>query len=126
MIFLIVGVGLGIGVLVRRLNHGDELLGHVSLRTRGYECLAAVGNYVNECVGLTVFGLGYRVEGTFALSELDSLPSRVDLDLYGKDVTVEFYRYAREERKFSSLDELRETVEGDIKRAKEFFDKIST
>lgn len=44
------------------------------------------------------------------------------LDLYGKSVTVEFYRFAREEKRFSSLDELKEAVLCDIKRAKGFFE----
>ena len=46
------------------------------------------------------------------------------LDLYGKSVTVEFYRFAREERRFDSLEVLKKAIESDIKRAKEFFDSI--
>ena len=47
------------------------------------------------------------------------------LDLYGKSVTVKFYRFAREERKFDSLESLKAEIESDIKRAKDFFDTIS-
>ncbi len=46
-------------------------------------------------------------------------------DLYGRDITVEFYRFAREEKKFDSLEGLKEAVESDIKRAKEYFGFLS-
>lgn len=36
-------------------------------------------------------------------------------DLYGKELTVEFIRRLRDEKKFGSLDELREQIEKDIK-----------
>ncbi len=48
-----------------------------------------------------------------------------NLDIYGKNITVEFYRFAREERKFSSLEDLKEAVDADIKRAKRYFGFLS-
>ncbi len=48
-----------------------------------------------------------------------------NLDLYGKNITVEFYRFAREEKKFSSLEELKVTIEADIKRTKSYFGFLS-
>lgn len=48
-----------------------------------------------------------------------------ELDLYGLSVTVEFCRYGRPEKRFSSLDELKTAIEGDIKRAREYFKNFS-
>ena len=45
-----------------------------------------------------------------------------DINLYKKEITVEFYRYAREEVKFSTLSELKETIDTDIKRAADYFE----
>ncbi|MBR6567872.1 MAG: bifunctional riboflavin kinase/FAD synthetase [Clostridia bacterium] len=42
-------------------------------------------------------------------------------DLYGKNVEVSLLKFLREERKFVSLDELREAVNKDIVKAKEFY-----
>lgn len=38
-------------------------------------------------------------------------------DLYGKCVEITFYRYLREEKKFSSLDELKKQISADIRSA---------
>ncbi len=42
-------------------------------------------------------------------------------DLYGCDIETELIRHQRPERKFSSLDELRDVLRRDIDAAKEFF-----
>ena len=42
-----------------------------------------------------------------------------DGDLYGRDITVTFLRFLRDERKFSSLEELKKQIEKDKKRAEE-------
>ena len=47
-----------------------------------------------------------------------------DMDLYGSEVTVEFYRYGRPEKRFSSIDGLKNAIEGDIKRASEYFARL--
>lgn len=48
----------------------------------------------------------------------DSNEQNSGLDLYGKSVTVEFYRYARPEKRFSSLEELKTAIENDVLRAR--------
>ncbi len=44
-------------------------------------------------------------------------------DLYGKNVKVNIYEFLREEKKFSSLDMLKEQIEKDVKRSKEISHK---
>ncbi len=44
-----------------------------------------------------------------------------DIDLYGKHIEVTFLHKLREEEKFSSLDELRLTIEKDINNARDWF-----
>lgn len=44
-------------------------------------------------------------------------------DLYGKELTLEFYRYLRPERKFPSLAELQEEILKNGEQARKFFEK---
>ncbi len=46
-------------------------------------------------------------------------------ELYGHDVTVEFYKKLRDEVKFSSFEELKKSVERDIRSTQEFFANIN-
>ncbi len=46
-----------------------------------------------------------------------------DGDLYGKRITVSFYKMLRPERKFASLKELRENVLANIRETREYFEK---
>lgn len=45
-------------------------------------------------------------------------------DLYGKTVTVEFFARLRDEKKFSSTDELKEEIERNKRQTEELFDKL--
>jgi len=45
------------------------------------------------------------------------------LDIYGEIASVEFYNYVREEKKFDSLDKLREQITKDIEQSVKFFEK---
>ena len=42
-------------------------------------------------------------------------------DLYGKEITLEFYRFLRPERKFDSLEELKTQIQADAEETREFF-----
>ena len=42
-----------------------------------------------------------------------------DDDLYGKNIKVTFLRFIRPEMKFKNIDELKETVNNDIKKVKQ-------
>lgn len=44
-------------------------------------------------------------------------------DLYGKTLTLEFYRFLREERKFNSLEELRSQIQKNAAQTLDFFGK---
>ncbi|MFT4519615.1 MAG: riboflavin kinase/FMN adenylyltransferase [Halioglobus sp.] len=46
-----------------------------------------------------------------------------DIDLYGKHIEVTFRHKLREEKKFDSIDELRQNIEGDIQRTRAWFDQ---
>lgn len=46
-------------------------------------------------------------------------------DLYGKRVEVSLIEFLREEKKFGSLDELKEAVDNDIKKAKEIYKEVT-
>lgn len=45
-------------------------------------------------------------------------------DLYGKEITLEFHKFLRPERKFDSLEELREEIRKNAAQTKEFFEKL--
>lgn len=44
-------------------------------------------------------------------------------DLYGKEITLEFHKYLREERKFDSLQELKEEIEKNGEETRKYFAK---
>lgn len=44
-------------------------------------------------------------------------------DLYGKEITLEFYRFLRPETKFESLEELRQQIRRDAEETRNFFGK---
>jgi len=44
-----------------------------------------------------------------------------DGDLYNKTLKIDFFRYLRSEKKFNSLDELKQAIDLDIKKAEEYF-----
>lgn len=44
-------------------------------------------------------------------------------DLYGKIMTLEFYAFLRPEKKFASLDELRQEIRKNAEQTREFFEK---
>ena len=44
-------------------------------------------------------------------------------DLYGDVVRVRFLRRLREEKKFSSIDELKSQIERDVARAQNYFER---
>ena len=68
--------------------------------------------------GVTNIGMRPTVNGKEAVCETHILD--FSGDLYGKTVTVEFLKFLRSEKKFSSLDELSSQVINDIKNAKSY------
>ena len=46
-----------------------------------------------------------------------------DGDLYGRELTLEFYKFLRPERKFPSLEELRGEIQKNAAETRKYFDK---
>lgn len=46
-----------------------------------------------------------------------------DRDIYGEVLKVEFFKLLREEKRFASLDELKNTISNDVKNAAAYFDR---
>ena len=46
-----------------------------------------------------------------------------DGDLYGKEITLEFYRFLRPEQKFDSLEELKHQIQVDAEETRRYFAK---
>lgn len=85
-----------------------------------YACKARVAGQVY----LAVCNVGSRptVEGHQVRTETWILD--FDGDLYGKSVTLEFFRFLRPEQRFESLDALTEAVLHDAEKTREYFLKM--
>ncbi len=97
--------------------------GRVALRYGVYDTVTVIDG--KRYPSVTNFGVRPTVNENEANITCETHVIGESLELYGKSITVEFYRFAREERKFDSLDGLKEAVETDIKRAKEYFELLS-
>ena len=71
--------------------------------------------------GITNVGVRPTVDGQHLCAETNIFD--FDGDLYGKTVTVEFLKFLRPEKKFSSVDELMAQVHSDIAKAKSIISK---
>lgn len=77
----------------------------------------------STCSGVANVGVRPTVNGsTRPLLEVHLLD--FDGDLYGEHIEVQFHRKLREERKFESVDALREQLQRDIKSARQFFESM--
>lgn len=89
-----------------------------------YACVCKIGDKV--CRGVVNVGVRPTV------SEKEKDPPVVfethildfNEDLYGKDITVEFYKMLRPEKKFGSLEELRENVLKNIEETRVYFSQM--
>ena len=66
----------------------------------------------------TFDGDGRTVE-TYVMDDVD------DLDLYGDEIELDFYRRVREEKKFDSVEELVVEMDRDVEMARQFFEEES-
>lgn len=84
-----------------------------------YACKAEVAGMT--CLAVTNLGTRPTVGG----ENLTVEPWLLDFDgdLYGKRLTLSFYRFLRPERKFSSLEELREEIQKNAAQTRKFFEK---
>lgn len=84
-----------------------------------YACKVAVGG--REYAAVTNIGTRPTVGGDCVTAE----PFLLDFsgDLYGKQLTVSFYKFLRPEKKFPSLGELKEEILKNVRQTREFFEK---
>jgi len=45
-------------------------------------------------------------------------------DLYGRDITLDFYRFLRREQKFATLEELKDRIHMDARQTREYLDSV--
>lgn len=76
-----------------------------------------------EYMGVTNFGVKPTVSQDAERPVAETYIIDFDGDVYDKYVTVLFCKMLREERKFSSVDELKKNIELNVEQTKEFFGK---
>lgn len=84
------------------------------------------GVYFTECeidgrVYSAISNFGIRPTFSDVTPTVETYLLDAEGDFYGKDIKVSFLKFSRDEQKFESTEELHQTVETDIKKAKEFF-----
>lgn len=84
-----------------------------------YACMAHVNGRIYEAV--TNIGSRPTVEGHQVRAESWILD--FDGNLYGNEITLEFYSFLRPERKFASLEELQEEIQKNALQTRKFFEK---
>lgn len=84
-----------------------------------YACRIGIG--ARQYLAVTNVGSRPTVQGSGITVEPFVLD--FDGDLYGKNVTLAFYKYLRPEQKFASLEELRTQIDADAAQTQEFFKK---
>lgn len=74
-----------------------------------------------DCPAVTNIGIRPTVSGETVTVE----PWLLDFegDLYGQELTLEFYRFLRPERKFPSLEDLRKEIQKNGEQTRKFFEK---
>lgn len=110
-------LGRRLGTPTANLSLPDELL---CLPFGVYICRAK-GEGV-DCPAVTNIGIRPTVRGETVTVEPWLLD--YDGDLYGQELTLEFYRYLRPERKFPSLAELQEEILKNGEQTRKFFEKL--
>ena len=93
--------------------------GLVELPFGVYICRARVEGI--DCAAVTNIGMRPTVDGDHITVE----PWLLDFegDLYGRELTLEFYRFLRPERKFPSLADLQEEILKNAAQTRKFFEK---
>ena len=109
-------LGRRLGTPTANLSLPDELL---CLPYGVYICRAKAEGV--DCPAVTNIGVRPTVSGAHVTVE----PWLLDYtgNLYGRDLTLEFYRYLRPERKFPSLAELQEEILKNGEQTRKFFEK---
>lgn len=114
------------GKVAHGRDRGGRLLGFPTANIKLYDELCPkIGVYAVtvECLGQTYKGvanIGYSP--TFDDNDFTVEVHLLDFDgdIYGKTIRVNFANFLRDEKKFSSVDELSKQIEKDIKKARKF------
>ncbi len=101
-------IGRTIGFPTINQKYPDEL---VKVKFGVYKTRISFDTEVYE--GITNIGIKPTVKSDFVLSE--TYIKNFSGDIYGKTVKIELLKFLREEKKFSSLDELKNQIKIDIK-----------
>ena len=96
-------IGRTIGYRTANINYPPELI------ELPYGVYSVITNYGN---GIANFGIRPTINGSKAVLETHILD--FDRDIYGETINIEFVKMLRGERKFSSLDELKQQIQKDI------------
>lgn len=111
------GLGHRLGTPTANLKVPPDL---VSLRHGVYICRASGDGF--DCPAVTNIGMRPTVSG----EEVTVEPWLLDFqgDLYGKELTLEFYRFLRPERKFPSVADLRQEILKNGEETRKYFQNI--
>jgi len=91
--------------------------GHHILPLKGVYCVYALIDS-KQHKGIANFGERPTVDGTKLLLETHIFDFNVDI--YGKELTVEFLAFIRAEQKFENFEKLKEQIKKDIQTAKTY------
>lgn len=109
------GNGRKVGMPTANLDYGTAQ----KLPEKGvYGVIAKTGG--NEYIGVTNVGTRPSVDQDSRITVETYIPG-YDLELYGKEMELEFHLYLRGIEKFSSLEEVKKQVEKDVCRTREYF-----
>ncbi|MBR4979429.1 MAG: bifunctional riboflavin kinase/FAD synthetase [Clostridia bacterium] len=101
---------------INQLEYGNK----TKLKHGVYACICTIGE--KKYPGVANVGVKPTVEkDADAPVTIETHIIDCSEDLYGKTVKIEFYKFLREEKKFSSLDELKENIMNNIMQTKEYF-----
>ena len=74
-----------------------------------------------EISGIANFGLRPTVESQTSKPRLEVFLFDFDEDLYGQSLKVDFHAFVRVERKFDSVEDLKQQIAQDVERVRQFF-----
>lgn len=104
-----IGSTIGFPTINQELSDHQIILKHGVYKTETKLCKAVYKSITNVGVKPTIDGERKPLAETYILG--------FDGDVYGENITVSFEEFIRDERKFSSIDELKAQIALDIKRA---------
>ena len=87
----------------------------------GVYAIYILGNSFDKKIGIA--NIGKRPTVNYIGELLEAHIFDENIDLYGKEITVELLKYIRPEKKFSGIDELKKQILIDVNETRNFFEK---